>query len=190
MPQTLTVEDKLDILNEKLQLLLEIQGNPYHDERGRISVQAGSFEVFHGKGVIKVGIILPQRDDSGFVSKAGAVLIEAAPVTGQRRQDGLPEYDWTRKVTFSLNATDIGQLIDPSKDGDVFLTHKDQRKTPPEIHKTLSFKPPTGNYNTHNLYIEDKLKGIQVFVPFTPGQYIQFQRLLLVALPIIIGWPR
>ena len=190
MAETLTTDQKLEVLNDKLNLLLELNGNPYRNDKGRLVAQAGNFEVFHGKGVVKFSIMLPQRDEDGFVSKPGAILVDAAPTTGRKRPDGLPEYDWSRKVTFSLAPADIGQLVDPSKDGDIFLTHKDQRKDPPEFHKTFAFKPPTGNYNTHNLYISDKINGIEVFVPFTPGQLMQLQRLLLGAMPLLIGWPR
>lgn len=185
-----TVDQKLDILAQRLQALLELNGNPYYDERGQLKVQSGNFNVFHGKGVVKFSILLPQRDGNGFVSKEGGIFVEAAPTTGRKRPDGLPEYDWNQKITFGLNPTDIAQLVDPSNNGDVRLIHKDQRRDPPEFHKTFTFKPPSGNFNTHNLYVEDVLAGSKVFVPFTPGQYLEFQRLVLGALPLLIGWPR
>lgn len=187
---TLTTEELLQQLNGKLDAILEMNGNPYYDERGNLRLQCGNFEVFHGKGVIKFSVFLPRRDDNGFVSKDGAVFVEAAPAEG-KRPDGLPNYNWKKKVTFSLGPADIAQLVDPSKDDNVKLIHKDQANSQnPKFDKSFSVQPPQGNYNTFNLNVEDRLEQIRIFVPMSPGQYVQFQRLLLGTLPLLIGWPR
>jgi hypothetical protein len=183
-----SLDDKLNIINRKLTALLELLGNPYYDDDGKLKTKCGSFDIFHGKGVVKLTVLPATRNQAGFVVKEGCVLVEAAPTTGNKTQDGLPEYDWqqSKKITFAINSMDISRLIDPTVDSDVRLTHQDQAK-PPTFDKSFAIKPPSGGYNTYNIYVEDKIKGAKVFVPMTPGQYVQFQRLLLNALPIIIG---
>jgi len=181
----------LEVINSKLDAILEINGNPYYDEDRNLRTQCGNFSVFHGKGVMKFSIFLPRRDKNGFVSKDGAVFVEAAPAQG-KRSDGLPDYNWDSKITFSLSPADISQILDPSKNDNVLLIHKDQQnKHNPRFDKSLSIKPPSGNYNTFNFNIKDNLsQNTPIFVPFSPGQYLQFHRLLLDTLPLLIGWPR
>lgn len=180
----------LRVINKKTDALLEMNGNPYYDQDGNLRVQSGNFNVFHGKGVLKASVFLPRRGSDGFVTKEGALFIEAANAKG-KRSDGLPDYDWDNKVTFSLGPADIAKLVDPTVDQPK-LFHKDQKnRDNPRFDKSLTISPPSGGYNTYNVNIEDRVAGSgRIFVPMDPGQYQMFQRLLLGSLPLLLGWPR
>ncbi len=65
-----------------------------------------NYAVYKGKGALCVKIIPPTWVGSE-VKREGVVLFELAPATGAAR-----EYDWTRKLTFSLDVTECGEWLD------------------------------------------------------------------------------
>lgn len=155
---------------------------------------SGTFSVFKGKGAAKFILMYPQRGPvrtlrngdqaQGFVTKNGGVLLEAAPVVG-KRPDGLPNVDWSQKITFGIGVPDIAQLLDRSVDR---LFHKDPKDG---TTKTLEFKPGTGQYaGSMNMYLNQTKNGQKssVYVPFSEGEFGVLQRLLVAALPIMLGW--
>jgi len=76
-----------------------------------------SYVVYKGKGAVSLKVIPPTfsrvsgKDNSGFsgrtVSRDGALLFEFAPA----RPDAAREYDWTKKSSFSLSATECGDIL-------------------------------------------------------------------------------
>ena len=66
------------------------------------------FNIYKGKGAINIVPIPPTfsvTDRSQSVHRAGALLLEFAPAGSGPR-----EYDWTKKATFSLSATECGEI--------------------------------------------------------------------------------
>lgn len=153
---------------------------------------SGTYAIFKGKGAAKFSLMNPRRGPArtlrngdpaeGFIDKNGAILLEAAPVVG-KRSDGLPDVDWGQKITFAIGISDIAQLLDPKTEK---LVHKKDTVT-----KTLAFQPGTGQYaGTFNMYL-NTFEGSNkqgVHVPFSAGEFAVLQRLLVSALPTLIGW--
>jgi hypothetical protein len=153
---------------------------------------SGTYAIFKGKGAAKFSIMHPRRGPArtlksgttaqGFIDKNGAILLEAAPTKG-KRTDGLPDVDWSQKITFAIGVPDIANLLDPKTEK---LFHKIGNVT-----KTLSIQPGTGGFaGTFNLYLNSK-EGSQnqaVHVPLSAGEFSVLQRLLVSALPTLIGW--
>lgn len=153
---------------------------------------SGTYAIFKGKGAAKFSVMHPRRGPDrtlqsgalaeGFIAKNGAILLEAAPTKG-KRPDGLPDVDWSKKITFAIGVPDIANLLDPKTEK---LFHKIGNVT-----KTLSIQPGTGNYaGTFNLFLNSKegTNNQMVHVPFTAGEFAVLQRLLVSALPTLIGW--
>ncbi len=66
------------------------------------------FNIYKGKGAINVVPIPPTfsvTERSQSVHRAGALLLEFAPAGSGPR-----EYDWSKKATFSLSATECGEI--------------------------------------------------------------------------------
>ena len=155
---------------------------------------SGTFAIFKKKGAAKFIIMHPQRGPDrklkngltaqGFITKNGAILLEAAPTKGTS-QDGLPIVNWDKKITFAIGVQDITQLLDPKT---TKLFHNNKAK---KITKSLNFAPGVGQYaGTMNMYLNQN--GSQgerkVHVPLSAGEFAALQRLLVSTLPTLIGW--
>ena len=70
-----------------------------------------NYAIYKGKCALNVKPIAPTfttgaNGKSKTVTKSGALFFEFAPSTGQPR-----EYDWTKKATFSLSVTELGEIV-------------------------------------------------------------------------------
>jgi len=148
--------------------------------------QSGTYAIFKGKGAAKFSQISPTRDDNGWVKKTGAILLEAAPAVG-KRPDGLPDYDWGQKISFAIGVQDVALLFDPKTDK---LFHQSSSGGF-ESTKTLKFVAGTGNFEgTYQMFLNQSYDGgnKKVFVPFSAGEFLVLQRLLLSSVPMMINW--
>jgi hypothetical protein len=151
---------------------------------------AGTFKIYKGKGAaqfspLNVKWSTPNDRGQKWVTKDGAILLEAAPVVG-KRDDGLPLCDWDQKITFALGVADVCQLIDPAGNGKVRLFHQSGEAT-----KTLEFSQGDGKYaGTYRLVLSQKggSGDRQVFVPLSGGEYQILMRLLVGSVPKMLGW--
>ena len=69
-----------------------------------------SYDVYKGKSALNVKPVRPtfsaaSTDTSLRLQKAGGLLVEMAPASGQRT------YDWASKIMFLLNVTEMGDLL-------------------------------------------------------------------------------
>lgn len=147
-------------------------------------MRSGVLAIFKGKGAAKFSQILPTRNESGWIQKNGAVLLEAAPVVG-KRADGLPECDWKQKISFAISVQDICQLVDAN---DKRLFHKNEKQG---VIKTLQFLPGEGQYaGTWRLILSEDREGAkkQIYVPFTGGEFAVLQKLLVESTKMMLGW--
>ena len=143
-------------------------------------LKPGTFKIYKGKGAAQFSIIFPRGNDRGFVTKDGAVLLEAASSTGTN-DSGLPEYDWSKKVTFALGVQDIINLVDPRTNNK--LIHKNG-----DLTKVFELKAGEGKYEgTYQLLLNDGVN--RVFVPVSGGEYMVLTRLLVGAINTLIAWP-
>lgn len=153
-----------------------------------------SFKIYKGKGAAQFSRIPPKfatgEDGRSYrwVSKDGAVLLEAAPAIG-KRPDGLPEYDWQQKISFAISVADICQIVDPvtmNSNGKVELFHKTSSGT-----KILEITQGTGKYTgTYQMILKFNNNGnrSQVFIPLTGGEYQVLLRLLVSSVAYLLGW--
>lgn len=151
---------------------------------------AGTFKIYKGKGAAQFSPLKArwsQPNDQGrtWVTKDGAVLLEAAPVVG-KRDDGLPLCDWDKKITFALGVADVCQLVDPTNNGKVRLFHQSGGAT-----KTLELSQGEGKYaGTYRLVLSHKGDSTdnQVFIPLSGGEFQVLMRLLVGSVPKMLGW--
>lgn len=148
------------------------------------NVRSGSFEIFKKGGATKISLFLPSRNNAGYVSKDGAVYVEAAPSKGTR-PDGLPDIDWkTQKVVFALGQNDIAQLLG---NPEASLVHSKDG-----VSKTLKFIAGKEKYaGTYLMNLNQREEGkdeMKVSVAFSAGEFAALGVLLKAALPIILGW--
>lgn len=148
------------------------------------NVRSGTFEIFKKGGATKMSLMPPARNESGYISKNGAILVEAAPSEGIRESDGLPNINWKRKISFALGQNDIAQLLG---NPEVSLVH-----TKDGVTKNLKFIAGKDNYaGTYLLNMNQREDGqpeLKASVAFSAGEFAAFGLLLKSAFPVIIGW--
>lgn len=149
--------------------------------------KSGVFGIFKGKGAAKFSQIGVRRNDNGWVDKNGAVLLEAAPVVG-KRPDGLPHCDWGQKISFAIGVPDVCNLLesDPKKSR---LFHKNERSG---TTKSLQFIAATdARYaGTYMMHLSERGPNGEkkISVPFSAGEYMILQRLLVASTQMMLGW--
>lgn len=155
----------------------------------RFFSKSGSFDIFSGQGAFKLYVMAPRRDAQNYIEKEGAILIEAAPASG-KTPEGLPIYNWDKsaKMTFALGMQDIEALLE---DRDVAkLFHKDQRNlSNPAFDKSLIVSAPSPSFDKWKLVLSDKVQNKSVTVIASEGKILILKRLLIAAVPYLIGWP-
>lgn len=140
--------------------------------------RSGEFALFKGKGAFKAKVILPKYSEKGFVAKDGAIILDIAPTDG-KSDLGLPNVDWSKKVTFALGVPDITILLDAEAPK---MIHKIG-----DVTKTLVFKPGVEKYEgTYMCNITDGTNSVSV--PFSGGEFNLFKRLCLDQVSRLIGW--
>lgn len=75
-----------------------------------------SYVIYKGKGAVSIKGIPPtlsviNQSFSRTVTREGGLLLEFAPVLGPR------EYDWSKKLTFLCDVSELGSLIATEKEG-------------------------------------------------------------------------
>lgn len=139
----------------------------------------GVLKFYKGVGAAAFKVLPPRYDRNGYMTKHGAILVEAAPCVKTQ------QWDWNQKITFAISVADICNIVDPdSSKWRIF--HKND-----ETNKVLEFKPGTGNYEgTWNMYLSQGQGPDRqsVMVPFSGGEHAILIRLLVSACPLLIGW--
>lgn len=147
--------------------------------------RSGQFKVYKNTGAAQFSLIGCRRDERGFVTREGAVLVEVTKCNGKDK-DGNILADWGNKISFAINMADICNLMDEYNEraGRLFHNYKGNIKT-------LEFRPGTGEYEgTYMLQVNEGGKGgNSVSVPLTNGEYNMIMTLLVrAAAPQLIGW--
>ena len=150
-----------------------------------------SYAVYKGKGAMNVKIIAPTwanlpNSNSLIVSKEGGLLIEMAPSTANAK-----EYDWTKKITFLLDATECGQLVYGVESGAEFV-HDPGALTPQagKVTKRMKWNPAPDNKAVFvSLSISDAIKGDKstVSIPVTWGEYMVIDSIMRYSIPKFLG---
>ena len=143
----------------------------------------GTFSIYKKLGAAQFTIINPKINESGRIDKNGAILLEAASGTGERK------YEWSNKITFALGMSDICNLFE-NPDSPPKLIHSSPNSS---AIKNLELVPGEGKYvGTFMLKLGQKDSESSNFnavsVPISAGEYTVLLRLLMAAAPSLIGW--
>jgi len=144
---------------------------------------SGKFEVYKKSAAAQISLIEPSYNDQGWLTKNGAVLVEATVSTGKDANDR-PVFDWTQKISVALGVNDLCLLFgDISKQ----LTHEYK-----ESIKGFQFQPGEGQYEgTFRMILsvkEGEAARRQVMVPLSSGEMQYLGRLFDIATTRMLGW--
>ena len=147
--------------------------------------RSGQLKIYKNSGAAQFSLIECRRDDRGFITKEGAVLVEVAKCNG-KDSDGNIQANWGDKISFAINTADICNLMDEYNERAHRLFHNYRGTV-----KSLEFRPGQGKYEgTYMLQVNEGGKdGKTITVPLTNGEYNMVMRLLIgCAAPKLIGW--
>jgi len=149
-------------------------------------MRSGVLKIYKKSGAAQFSLIPVKRDEQkGYVTKEGAILVEAAPCNGTDANGNINAL-WKEKIKFAISIADVAQLMDRTKEK-VRLYHKFNGAS-----KSLEFQQGQGNWaGTYMMQIQegsgDSTK--KVSVPLSNGEYELIMRLLIgAAAPKLIGW--
>lgn len=145
--------------------------------------KTGVMKFYKAAGAAQFSLLSVDRDEKGYVSREGAVLVEVAPGDGNRDN---PTWDWDKKISFAISFADVCALLDDDpKKHRIFHNHKDSPKT-------LHFKPATDPRWAGTFMLEltqgSKSDRNVVSVPISNGEFGAIMRMLVAALPKLIAW--
>lgn len=142
-------------------------------------MRPGVLKFYKGTGAAAFSLIPPQYDNGGYMSKQGAVLLEAAPSVGKQ------QWDWDQKITFAISIQDVADMLDSdAKKRRIYHKHQDTAKV-------LEFVPGQGDYAgtfMMNLSLGTGDNRKVVRVPFSNGEWTVLVRMLLSACPLMLAW--
>eukprot|EP00595_Chromulina_sp_UTEXLB2642_P003019 CAMPEP_0196761150 /NCGR_PEP_ID=MMETSP1095-20130614/294_1 /TAXON_ID=96789 ORGANISM="Chromulina nebulosa, Strain UTEXLB2642" /NCGR_SAMPLE_ID=MMETSP1095 /ASSEMBLY_ACC=CAM_ASM_000446 /LENGTH=195 /DNA_ID=CAMNT_0042110315 /DNA_START=127 /DNA_END=714 /DNA_ORIENTATION=+ len=154
-----------------------------------------SYVIYKGKAALSVKVIPPSYSSlsshSRIISREGGLLLEFAPVGSIPR-----EYDWTKKTTFLLDATECGDIlsIHQQKSNSVEFVHDPNANSDKagQINKKFRMIPtPDGNGYFLTLQVNDKSTQsgpITYSLPITHGELHVLNRLMEYILPYLLGF--
>lgn len=119
-------------------------------------------------GCLQLSLIPPTFESKGgksdlFLTREGAFYIEAAPGIKDREK----EWDWSKKVKFSLGVNDIALILDAGGEKEIKLVHDNSGAI-----KTLRFTPGDPNNSKYaGTWMMSILDGeLKVTVPLSAGE--------------------
>jgi hypothetical protein len=143
----------------------------------------GTFPIYKKIAAAQFTLLPPRRDDNGRISKNGAVLLEVAKSSGERK------YNWSEKISFAIGMSDICNIME-NPDNPPRLVHQMPGS---DVVKSLELQPGEGRYEgTYMLKLSENNKKANVSkfvsVPIGAGEYQVMMRMLMHASPLIVGW--
>eukprot|EP00598_Pedospumella_elongata_P000313 CAMPEP_0184969594 /NCGR_PEP_ID=MMETSP1098-20130426/2305_1 /TAXON_ID=89044 /ORGANISM="Spumella elongata, Strain CCAP 955/1" /LENGTH=166 /DNA_ID=CAMNT_0027491377 /DNA_START=127 /DNA_END=627 /DNA_ORIENTATION=+ len=152
------------------------------------------FNIYKGKGAINVVPIPPTfsvTERSQSVHRAGALLLEFAPAGSSPR-----EYDWTKKATFSLSATECGEIARLKEGVATEFTHDPGANTPDagKVTKKLKWTPaPDGKAVFVSLAVTDKSNAsgsVMYSLPVSLAEVEVLKTMITFCIPRFLGLHR
>lgn len=149
-----------------------------------------SFNVYKKSAAAQFTILPPKRDESGRITKLGAVLLEMAPShtsTGSASSSANQNsYDWKNgKITFAFGMNDLTQFFDDPSSSKWGSFYHDNDGTG----KKLTFAPGEGKY-AGTFMLSLSTADNRISVALSGGEFQVLGRLFTAALPIILGWDK
>lgn len=147
--------------------------------------------IYKGKAALTVEPRAPEFTalDSGAVKIArdGYVFLQFAPAAGVR------QYDWGRKLVFTLSVGEIGTLVSlGSKESCEFFHDPNMGKSDEgKVRKVLRVEPlPDGSGYFFNLSVQNKLINVDdtIYIPITRAEFAILKSAFNFMLPYFMGW--
>jgi hypothetical protein len=137
----------------------------------------GTLKFYKKGGAAQLRLIPPRLNEKGFLEKEGAVLLEAAPGTGNGRD---LSWDWSKKIVFAISFTDITNIFN----GDTIDIFHQSEDTP----KKLQIIPGQNSGFFLNLAEGKGDSRRQVKVSLTDGEWRVLRQTLMQMVPFLVGW--
>ncbi|CAA2987124.1 single-stranded DNA-bindig WHY2, mitochondrial isoform X2 [Olea europaea subsp. europaea] len=151
------------------------------------------YSIYKGKAALSASPILPtfsKLESGGIrVDRRGVIFLTFWPAIGERK------YDWDKKQTFALSATEVGSLISlgPKDSCEFFHDPSMLSSNAGQVRKSLSIKAHdnAGGYFISLNVVNNILKTNDRFVvPVTTAEFAVMRTAFNFALPHIMGWDR
>jgi len=148
------------------------------------------FKVYKGRGALQVSPIRPSwrqlEEGSMAIDKPGVIFLEFAPAAGERN------YDWSRKMTFAMNATEVGTILEtPSQKLEFFHDPGKGGSGEGSVSKVLRVEPtPDGNGYFFSITMSDKAAASKssLSIPVSLGEFGVLKSLFNYSLPHLLGF--
>lgn len=149
------------------------------------------YTVYKGKAALSARPILPtfsKLDSGGLkVDRRGTIMLTLWPAVGERK------YDWEKKQSFALSATEVGSLISlgPKESCEFFHDPSKLSSNEGKVKKNLSVKPNDNGYFFQLNVTNSILKTNDRYtVPVSTAEFAVMRTAFSFALPHIMGWDR
>ena len=149
------------------------------------------FPIYKGKCALCVRPIPPTFAPVGpstrNMVREGGILLELAPSSGVR------VYDWTKKTSFLLDATECGAVVSMDTKQDTLEFFHDPNmggSKQGEVSKKLQiYRSPDGKAMFISLLVKEKAETSKSqVIPLTLAEFYVFKRLLKFSIPRLIGF--
>lgn len=150
------------------------------------------YPIYKGKCALCVRPIpptfAPVSPTTRNLAREGGILLEFAPTSGVRA------YDWTKKTSFLLDATECGAVVmmDTTKQENLDFFHDPNMGSSKqgEVSKKLQiYRSPDAKAMFLSLLVKEKSETSKTqVIPLTLAEFYVFQRLLKFSIPRLIGF--
>jgi hypothetical protein len=151
------------------------------------------YNVYKSKGAINIKIISPtwtqlQGGSSYQVTKEGGLLFEFAPAAANPR-----EYDWGKKSTFFLDATECGEVLDKVFNNGCEFVHDPGAQSPTagQVSKRMKFSPTPDKKGVFvSLSVSDRANAqasSSLSVPMSFGEVNVLDNIIRFSIPRFLG---
>lgn len=150
-----------------------------------------SYSIYKGKAVLTVEPRAPEFAplESGAykVSRDGIVMLQFAPAIGVR------QYDWEKKLMFSLSVAEIGTLMSLGiKDSCEFFHDPNIGKSDEgNIRKKLKVEPlPDGSGHFFSLSVQNRMLNVDesIYIPVARAEFTVLNTIFSFVIPYLLGW--
>eukprot|EP00191_Tetraselmis_sp_GSL018_P024016 CAMPEP_0177626140 /NCGR_PEP_ID=MMETSP0419_2-20121207/30492_1 /TAXON_ID=582737 /ORGANISM="Tetraselmis sp., Strain GSL018" /LENGTH=221 /DNA_ID=CAMNT_0019127169 /DNA_START=123 /DNA_END=785 /DNA_ORIENTATION=+ len=145
---------------------------------------------YKGKGALAVRPIRPTwRSLQGggiAIERQGTMFVEFAAAVAER------QYDWENKLTFALNAIELGTLMECAGSKNEFYHDPGKGgRSEGTVSKTLRVEPtPSGNGYFFSISVSDKSsrRNTNISVPVSFGEFAVMKQLFQYCIPHLLGF--
>lgn len=144
------------------------------------------YPIFKGKAALRLTTVLPKFSKSR-IEKKGSIMLTFWPAVGQRK------YDWQKRQTFALSATEVGSLLSLGPQESCEMFHDPSMKTSlaGQVRKTLHVSPmPDDSGYLFTLTVVNSIQKTneRFSLPVSKAEFAVIRTSFNYLLPHLIGW--